>query len=106
MKGSFDRNFPPIYAGEHKPLEHFVLQDPSSRTLLAFALHEPIPIVVTVRPRIVRMETIISMATGFFGSLLTLPGILSFIEQRRKARRERQAEAEKRRSPIITDLSP
>jgi hypothetical protein len=47
-----------------------------------------IPIRIEVNERIMTPTRMLSAVSGFFGSLLTLPGILAFIEHRRKKRKK------------------
>lgn len=67
---------------------------------VAYEVDDHIPIAVDAHQRIFTRPAIVSWIGGFFGSLLTLPGLLAFIEQRRARRKKRQDEE----SRIITDI--
>jgi len=56
-----------------------------------------IPVNVTVTEPIMTTKSFLSGAVTFFGTLLTLPGILAFLEEQRKKRKEREAEQQRRR---------
>ena len=64
-----------------------------------------IPINISSNERFITTKRIISVVTGFFGGLLTLPGILAFMADRRKRRDEKEAEKQALTPRIITTLS-
>ena len=57
---------------------------------IEFKTEEFIPIEIRSNDRIFTLTRLLSAFTGFFGGLLTLPGILAFIKDRRGMRKEKK----------------
>ncbi len=66
-----------------------------------YSTEEYIPVTVTTSERVETTKSAISAAVAFFGSLLTLPGILAFMKERREKRKDRDADDRERGPKII-----
>jgi len=60
-----------------------------------------VPVNVTSTEPIVTTKSVLSAVVTFFGTLLTLPGILAFLKEQRKKRKEQEEEQKRRRPKII-----
>ena len=66
-----------------------------------YSAAEYIPVNVTSVEPIITTKSVLSATVTFLGTLLTLPGILAFLEKRRRKRKEQDAEQQRQRPKII-----
>jgi hypothetical protein len=68
---------------------------------MEYSTEEYIPVSLTTREPLITQKNIVSGAVGFFGTLLTLPGILEFLRRRRESSQKTEAELAKESPKII-----
>lgn len=89
LRGFVKPNFPQSSGGH------------SGEYRVEFSAADYVPVNVTSTEPILTTKSVLSGVLTFFGTMLTLPGILAFLKERRKQRKEQVEEQQRQRPKII-----
>jgi hypothetical protein len=84
-----------------KPEFNKLSRDHAGKYRVEYSTAEYIPVNVISFEPVVTTKSVVSATGVFFGSLLTLPGILAFMKERREERKDRDADDRERGPKII-----